>query len=79
MEKGAVDNLVIDDSISDITGTSLIEQIEEKNLSISGRTLLIVENGVGDGAGGHSTDQQRVVLKKPFSLDELLKALSHTT
>ena len=79
MEKGAVDNLLIDDRISDTTGTSLIEQIEEKNLNVTGQTLLIVENGVGDGTGGYSTDQQRVVLKKPFSLDELLKALSHTT
>jgi PAS domain S-box-containing protein len=78
MEKGNIDSLVIDDHMSDTTGASLIELIEEKNLDIRGVKLLIVENGQGKEQGFDDTDGQRIVLKKPFSLDELLKALSHT-
>jgi CheY-like chemotaxis protein len=79
MEKGAIDSLVIDDRISDTTGTSLIELIEERNLDVRGVKLLIVENGQGEEQGRGERDGQPVVLKKPFSLDELIKALSHTS
>jgi len=79
MERGAVDNLVIDDRMPDITGSSLIDLVEEKELDVSGVTLLLVENGVGEGYGADRTNRQRVILKKPFSLDELLKALSRSS
>ena len=76
MEGGTVDNLVIDGQVTDTTGTSLIEQIKKKNLEVAGVTLLIVENGVGDVA---ETDRKNMVLKKPFSLDDLLRALSQSS
>jgi PAS domain S-box-containing protein len=77
LEKQPVDNLVIDDRMADTTGNSLIERIEKKNLGVSGRTLLIVENEEGDGAGAGRSNQGMVILKKPFSFDELLHVLDH--
>ena len=47
----------------------------KRNLKITGRTLLIVENGVGDRAGEALQDAGIEILKKPFSFDELLQAL----
>ena len=75
LEKCAIDNLVIDDRISDMRGTYLIELMGKRNLKITGRTLLIVENGVWDRAGAAIQGAEIEILKKPFSFDELLQVL----
>jgi two-component system NtrC family sensor kinase len=76
LEDGAVSTLVIDDHLPDIRGKTLVDELRKKKRVFADRSLILVENGISSGVKEASTGSDVRLLRKPFSLDELIQAIS---
>jgi two-component system NtrC family sensor kinase len=73
LSRGKVSSLVVDDRLTDMRGTFLLEKIGDRKGKATGRILLIVDNGTPERIK-RSAGSDFQVLRKPFSFDELLEA-----
>jgi two-component system NtrC family sensor kinase len=73
---GAVNTLIVDDHLPDMRGKSLVDEMRKKKQDLPDRSLILVENGVSSGVKKSSARSNIRLLRKPFSFDELLHAIS---
>jgi two-component system NtrC family sensor kinase len=73
LTRGRVSSLVVDDRLTDMRGTSLLEKVGSRKEKATDRILLIVDNGTPERIE-QSAGSGFQVIRKPFSFDELLEA-----